>query len=180
MTNTNRNQSILSRRDALKTLAAAAGAASLSMLPEQWQPPLVEVGTLPAHAQTSAEASYRLIDLRQLTACENMGLHHIFINVLDSAGQGINGVLVRIQWSPTADGYVVMRTASGTYFDGSFRDGLAVFAMFMGTYSVEVMDGVSEVASGITTDYGVDEYCGNVLGNSQYHLSFEVVFERDR
>ena len=36
----------------------------------------------------------------------------------------------------------------------------------------------SEVASGLTTDYGVNEYCDDALGNSLYHLSFEVVFER--
>lgn len=178
MNSPNSKRSNLSRRDALKTLAAAAGAASLSMLPERWQPPLVEVGALPAHAQTSAEASYRLLNVRQLTACENMGKHHIFINVLDSAGRGINGVLVRIQWSPTEDGYVVARTGSGTYFDGSVRNGLVTFAMFKGTYSVKVMDGVSHVASGLTPDYAVTEYCGSVPGNYLYHLSYEVIFER--
>ena len=45
---------------------------------------------------------------------------------------------------------------------------------------VEVMDGVSEVAGGITADYGVDEFCNGYLGNSQPHLSLEVVFERGR
>ena len=179
MKTTNKNQSILSRRDALKTLAAAAGAAGLSMLPEQWQAPVVKVGTLPAHAQTSAAVRYRLVDVRQLTACENRGKHHIFINVLDSAGHGINGVPVRIEWSPTKDGYVVVRTASETYFDGSFRDGLAIFAMFKGSYSVMVLDGASEIAAGLTPDYAVNEYCDGMLGNYLYHLSFEVVFERD-
>ena len=49
--------------------------------------------------------------------------------------------------------------------------------MFKGTYSVKVLDGGSEVASGITPDYGVDEFCNGFLGNSQFHISFEVVFE---
>lgn len=43
----------LSRRDALKALAAATGAISLSNLPKSWEPPQIEVGLLPAHAQAS-------------------------------------------------------------------------------------------------------------------------------
>lgn len=43
----------ISRRDALKILAAAAGAAALANLPPTWSKPGVEVGVLPAHAQTS-------------------------------------------------------------------------------------------------------------------------------
>jgi hypothetical protein len=43
----------ISRRDALKILTAAAGAAALANLPPKWSKPGVEVGVLPAHAQTS-------------------------------------------------------------------------------------------------------------------------------
>jgi hypothetical protein len=43
----------LSRRDALKTLAAATGAVALTSLPNKWATPVVEVGALPAHAQGS-------------------------------------------------------------------------------------------------------------------------------
>lgn len=43
----------LSRRDALKLLAAAAGGATLANLPPQWSKPELQVGVLPAHAQTS-------------------------------------------------------------------------------------------------------------------------------
>ena len=46
----------VSRRDALKTLAAATGAATLMALPGKWETPLVEMGTLPAHAQCSGPA----------------------------------------------------------------------------------------------------------------------------
>jgi hypothetical protein len=45
---------LLSRRDALKALAAIGGAAAASaLLPEKWVKPVVEAGVLPAHAQTS-------------------------------------------------------------------------------------------------------------------------------
>lgn len=43
----------LSRREALKLLAAATGAAALSTLPPAWSKPALQVGVLPAHAQTS-------------------------------------------------------------------------------------------------------------------------------
>lgn len=43
----------LTRRQVLKRIAAASGAVAFSNLPQQWQPPLVEVGVLPAHAQGS-------------------------------------------------------------------------------------------------------------------------------
>ena len=53
MTPPKSNKAILSRREALKTLAAITGAVALSNLPNQWEKPVVDVGVLPAHAQTS-------------------------------------------------------------------------------------------------------------------------------
>ena len=49
----------LTRREALKTLAAITGAVSLASLPNNWESPLVEVGALPAHAQSSTTAAIR-------------------------------------------------------------------------------------------------------------------------
>jgi hypothetical protein len=44
----------LNRREVLKALAAIGGAAAASsFLPEKWVKPVVEAGTLPAHAQSS-------------------------------------------------------------------------------------------------------------------------------
>ncbi len=43
----------LSRRDALKTIAAATGATALATLPGKWETPIIEGGMLPAHAQAS-------------------------------------------------------------------------------------------------------------------------------
>lgn len=45
------HNSSISRREALKALAATSGAVALSSVPQRWQTPLVEVGNLPAHAQ---------------------------------------------------------------------------------------------------------------------------------
>lgn len=47
------SSSKLSRRDALKLLAAATGAVALSNLPLAWSKPELQVGVLHAHAQTS-------------------------------------------------------------------------------------------------------------------------------
>ncbi|PWH13192.1 MAG: hypothetical protein DDG60_10910 [Anaerolineae bacterium] len=44
----------LSRRDALKILAAASGAVAISHLPSSWTKPELQVGVLPVHAQTSS------------------------------------------------------------------------------------------------------------------------------
>ena len=47
-------QQELSRREALKALAAIGGAAAASaLLPEKWVQPVVEAGIVPAHAQSS-------------------------------------------------------------------------------------------------------------------------------
>lgn len=43
----------ISRRDAMKILAAVAGAAALANIPDKWSKPGMGFGVLPAHAQTS-------------------------------------------------------------------------------------------------------------------------------
>ncbi len=43
----------LSRRQALKTIAALTGAVTLSTLPGKWSSPVLKAGALPVHAQTS-------------------------------------------------------------------------------------------------------------------------------
>lgn len=47
------SQHKLSRRDAIKVLAAAAGASALANLPSKWTKPELTTGVLPVHAQTS-------------------------------------------------------------------------------------------------------------------------------
>ncbi len=43
----------ISRRDAMKLLGAAIGAAALSTLPSKWNTPELVAGVLPAHARQS-------------------------------------------------------------------------------------------------------------------------------
>lgn len=52
--NTQENKAqVISRRKLLKALSAVGGAVVLTRIPSQWVAPMVEVGTLPAHAQGS-------------------------------------------------------------------------------------------------------------------------------
>ncbi len=53
MDHSKKMQQSLSRREALRALAATGGAAALSTLPDKWRKPVVRVGTLPAFAQGS-------------------------------------------------------------------------------------------------------------------------------
>lgn len=180
---TKNEDALISRRAALKAMAAIGGGLSVSSLPDHWETPVIEAGVLPAHAQTSPvtqEPSFRIEWVRQLTPCENRGQHHIFIRVQDAAGQGIDDVRVKISWGDGYDSFVLMRTETQSSWAGPPEPGWAVFAMFKGTYDVMVMDGYSEIASGLTPDYGVNEPCGeDDQANSLYHVSFEVVFRRE-
>lgn len=117
--------------------------------------------------------------IRQLTPCENHGKHHIFIKVQDANGQGIDGVPVKIQWAATDDGFVIANTETKTDLTGQMDPGRIDFAMFKGSYIVEVMGGSSQVSDPVTPDYGINEACGeDVQANSLYHQSYEVIFQR--
>ncbi len=53
----NKSTQKISRRDALKILAAVAGGAALANIPSKWTKPGLDVGVLPAHAATSPLAA---------------------------------------------------------------------------------------------------------------------------
>jgi len=53
----------LTRRDALKTLAAITGAVALANLPNRWEKPVVAVGALPAHAAASVGTGNIMVEL---------------------------------------------------------------------------------------------------------------------
>ena len=71
----------LSRRQALKALAAVTGAAALSALPNGWEKPQVAVGAVPAKAQDGSGLSIDQASL-VLTADENDGGGHDTANLL--------------------------------------------------------------------------------------------------
>ncbi len=116
--------------------------------------------------------------VRQLTPCENEGKHHIFVYVRDQAGNGMPGVKVRVFWQGGSGGEAILTT--GTKIEDP---GLTDFAMFKGSYLVEVMDGLSQVVGPVSPDIPRNELCpgtGNSEANSLYHYSFEVIFTKVR
>ncbi len=116
--------------------------------------------------------------MRQMTPCENEGKHHIFAYVRDQAGNGIPGVNMRVFWEGGNGGEAFL--ATGTKIEDP---GLSDFAMFKGSYFIEVMDGLSQVIGPISPDIPQNEVCqesGNTEANSLYHYSFEVVFTKVR
>jgi hypothetical protein len=112
--------------------------------------------------------------VRQLTPCENEGKHHIFARVIDTGGNGLQGVPLLICWGAGTSDCARPITDEA---------GWAVFAMFKGIYSVRVATGTSQAASGLTGDFAVDEMCeetGNPVANARYHVSFEVIFVKEK
>jgi CRP-like cAMP-binding protein len=124
-------------------------------------------------ATPTPDADYVIASVRQLTACENEGKHHIFAQVVDQAGNGLNDVVLKICWGGDCAYPVTETKLRGP--------GWVEFAMFKGVYSVQVAGAKSQVASGITPDFQVDELCretDNPVANSRFHASFEVTVQR--
>ena len=130
----------------------------------------------PTHTPTP-EFDY-IGSVRQLTACENAGKHHIFAYVRDINGNSIPGIKMRVTWGAESGGEATITT--GTKMQDP---GLADFAMFKGSYFVEVLDGLSQKIGPISPDIPRNEVCaetGNGVANSLYHYSFEVIFTKVR
>jgi hypothetical protein len=116
------------------------------------------------------------VSVRQLSACENEGKHHLFIYVKDMNGQGIPGIRVRVSWP---GGEATMMTGEKTHIDIGFVD----FAMFKGNYTAQILDYASEIAGPITPDIPRNEECaetGNGVANSLFHYSYEIIFQKVR
>lgn len=114
--------------------------------------------------------------VRQMTACENEGKHHLFTYVKDTNGQGMSGVRLRVSWD---GGEATMMTGDKVHIDPGFVD----FAMFKGAYSVQVLGYSSQIAGPITPDIPRDELCeetGNAVANSLFHYSYEIIFQKVR
>jgi CRP-like cAMP-binding protein len=122
---------------------------------------------------------FKLAEMRRLSPCENRGNHHIFIKVVDTAGNPVDGVTL-VQVPAGQPGNVLDKMVSGT--KGS---GLAEFVMWKGAeYGVYVTeDGVNPASTDIAqplhpnfTDEALCEDGGG--GNTLFHNSFSVVFQK--
>jgi hypothetical protein len=116
------------------------------------------------------------VSVRQLTACENEGKHHLFVYVKDMNGEGMPGIRLRVAWP---GGEATMVTGEKRHIDPGFVD----FAMFKGSYTVQVLNYASQVAGPVSPDIPRDELCketGNGVANSLFHYSYEIIFQKVR
>lgn len=111
---------------------------------------------------------YTLAWSRRLSCQENNQNHNLFIDVTDANGHGLAGISLRVSWD---GGQTEVQT--GNKLD--VGPGRAEFPMYKGTYSVQVLTGSSDVATGLTVDLPDETVCDN-HGNTLYHYSYHVVF----
>ena len=122
---------------------------------------------------------WRLVSARRLTPCENRGKHNIFVTVLDAAGNPYDGALV-VQSNRGDYGNILDRMPSGTK-----GPGMAEFIMWkIAEYSVFIAnpDGTpasTEFAEPVHSNFTDEVECSDGGGgNTLFHNSFEVIFQR--
>lgn len=143
-------------------------------------PAAVAAGVAAAPAAAARPAvQFKLIEMRRLSACENRGMHNIFITVVDAAGNPVDGVLI-IQSPNGQPGNVLDKAVSG-----SKGPGKAEFVMWKGAeYAVYVStDGANpastDIAQPVHSNFTDEENCGDGGGgNTLFHNSFNLVFQK--
>ena len=127
----------VSRRDAIKALSAAAGATLIASLPVDWETPVIEMGVLPAYAQTSPE---------ELVASFNASTTNPSAGSMDTNvytwGNWAGGALSHISIFPVSgminwsNGSLVLTNSTSTYgsFSQTFTYANNPVGMNMGLY----------------------------------------------
>ena len=133
----------------------------------------------PAPAPKSS-TQFTVVESRRLTPCENRGMHNVFVQVVDAAGNPVDGVTL-VQTPNGQPGNVLDKQMSG-----SKGPGKAEFLMWkMAEYSVYVSgDGVnpgnSEIAQPLHSNFTDEATCDSGGGgNTLFHNSFNVVFRKN-
>lgn len=160
------------------TITPTSGPTSIPSVTPTMMPTSIRATRVPIPTNTPTPEYDYVGTVRQLTPCENEGKHHIFAYVRDQSGNGIPGVKLRVFWEGGNGGEATLVT--GTKIEDP---GLTDFAMFKGSYFIEVLDSLSQVIGPISPNIPQNEVCaesGNTEANSLYHYSFEVVFTKVR
>jgi CRP-like cAMP-binding protein len=133
-----------------------------------------------AVAAPAPSQQYKLAESRRMTACENRGMHNIFIKVVDQAGNPVDGVTL-VQTPADQIGNVLDKMVSGTK-----GPGLAEFIMWhFAQYAVYATnDGANpaggDIAQGLNSNFTDEEACADGGGgNTLFHNSFKVVFVKN-
>ncbi len=123
---------------------------------------------------------FSLIEVRRLSPCENRGNHNIFVKVVDTAGNPIDGVLL-VQSPNGQPGNVLDKQVTG-----SKGPGQAEFIMWkMAEYAVYVTGdganpGSTEIAQPVHSNFTDEAECPQGGGgNTLFHNSFSVVFRKN-
>ena len=133
-----KTENTVSRRQALKTIAAVTGAATISQLPNKWASPVLTSGVLPAHAQTSPPINNVIISNLQalpIVANNPQGVQtfpvQFSFDYTDSTGALLAGSALSAQFSSTPAGILPSQfnTTSGYELDGNGSAGTLYFTV---------------------------------------------------
>jgi hypothetical protein len=133
-----------------------------------------------AVAAAAPSVQYQLKEARRMDPCENRGKHNIFVKVVDSAGNPVDGALL-VQTPSDQIGNVLDKMVSGTK-----GPGLVEFIMWkQAQYAVYVSnDGMnpsnSDIAQPLHPNFTDEATCSDGSGgNTLFHNSFNVVFQKN-
>jgi hypothetical protein len=127
---------------------------------------------------------FKIALVRQLTACENGGNHHIFVLVLDQGLNGIPGMQVEFVWPSGRSVDITGKKVENIPtlgIDSKTTPGYLNFPLYHGSYRVRVLNGTSEQSNWLSVDIPQNELCvrkDNPIGNSLYHYSYLIVFQK--
>lgn len=122
----------ISRRDAMKLLAAAVGAATVANLPSEWNQPALAASELPEHARQSVITSIRAGADQLLNAC------HVNLTSTACISPAKSGVVLRYTISVTGGTKVATPVSSTRTTDASGCVSLDITGtgLYLGSLSV--------------------------------------------
>ena len=133
-----------------------------------------------AAAAPAPSTQYTLVESRRMTPCENRGKHNIYIKVVDAAGNPVDGVTL-VQSPADQPGRALDKMVTGEK-----GPGLAEFVMWKkAEYAVYISDdganpANSDIARPLHANYIDEAACSEGGGgNTLYHNSFNVVFQKN-
>lgn len=137
----------------------------------------------PAAAQQQSSVDFKLVKVRQLTPCENNGNHNLYVVVLDKDGKGIPNIPVEFSWPDGSFRDVTgKKTENIPYLgvDAKTTAGYVDWPVFKGPVRARVVAGTSDQTEWLRFDLP-DQTCektGNTIGNSTFHYSYLIVFQK--
>ena len=149
MTPQDNKKSTLSRRQALKTIAAMTGAVTVTQLPSKWVSPVLTTGVLPAHAQTSPPINVVISNLQAepLNANRPQGVTtfpvQFSFDYTDTSGTLTTGSTLTAQFSSVPAGILPTEFITPTDYEVG-GDGSNGTLFFMVDFSLEQLKGFPE------------------------------------